>query len=232
VKASPVNEIPATSAVDRAYEVIRARILSGDYAPGSSLRLVPIAKTVGASFIPVREALRRLAAEQFVELTPNKGARVARISVEDMSEIYEVRGVLEVHALRCAYPNLTTVHLDEAEGHLTEMTRLFRADDDLAYHHHRRVHFTLYEQAGSRWLDHVITLLWDNAERYLRQSPRLRPSLDEFAAEHRKILDAIRRGDLESAISLLEDHLQRTRNLLEARYARDAGRKRPSKATA
>ncbi len=98
------EQTEAVSLVDRVLDFVRDRILSGEYEPGARLRLQPLAEESGASLIPVREALRILETERLVETIPNRGARVAGISREDMEDLYRVRVLLETEAVRLSPP--------------------------------------------------------------------------------------------------------------------------------
>lgn len=207
------------SLVDQVYEAIQRRILSGAYPPGSRLHLTKLAQEHGVSFIPVREAMRRLEAERLVEIVNNRGARVASISVFDMQDIYRTRVTLECDAIRRAFPHLTPELLDIVDKALERMTELFHLDDaPAAYRAHRDVHFSLYRASGSKWLLHLIAILWDNAERYLYQSAQLRQSPEDFAAEHVAILQRLRERDIDGAVQALAANLTRTAELLSQAY--------------
>ncbi|MGH3327227.1 MAG: GntR family transcriptional regulator [Streptomycetales bacterium] len=82
-------------AADRAYDSLRSGILTGEFVFGSRLGEAELAETFGVSRTPVREALRRLSSEGLVEVLPNRGARVAQWSEQDLHEIYELRALLE-----------------------------------------------------------------------------------------------------------------------------------------
>jgi DNA-binding GntR family transcriptional regulator len=207
------------SMVERVHVALRERILSGEYAPGSRLILGRLAQEHDVSFIPVREALRRLEGERLVVLEPNRGATVAPVSVADMRDVYETRVVLERHALRSAFPNLDEKRLKRADAELREMARGLsdgREREGLA--HHRAFHFLLYEPGASPWTLHLIDQLWSSAERYLRLAPSLRPSPREFVAEHEAVLRAIRAGEVDDAVDLLDDNLRTTARLLAEQY--------------
>ncbi|MFJ9124078.1 GntR family transcriptional regulator [Streptomyces sp. NPDC102340] len=90
------------SQVERTEELIRAGIHSGAYPPDSRLRERELAEALGVSRVPVREALMRLAAEGLVELEPRRGARVRRLTVRDVKELFDLRLSLEVFAARRA----------------------------------------------------------------------------------------------------------------------------------
>lgn len=204
------------SLVDRVYAALREDILDGVHAPGARLRLNELAEQHGTSFIPVREALRRLESERLVEVEQNRGARVAPLSIDDARDVYETRIVVEAHALRLAFPNLGEADIARSGAAIDAMTGLFAAGRNReAYEQHRIVHFALYEPAGSAWTLHVVRLLWTGAERYVRRSAALRGTPEEFAAEHRAVLDAVRGGDVDAAVARLDEHLHRTQALLE-----------------
>src|SRR5688572_16986824 len=107
VRGSADGAPQGRSSVDRLEDALRERILSGAYPPGSRLILSKVAQEHSVSFIPVREALQRLETERLVSFEPNRGARVAEISIADMRDIYETRVVLEQHAIRTAMPHLS-----------------------------------------------------------------------------------------------------------------------------
>jgi len=207
--------------VERVHAALRESILRGTYKPGSRLILSRLADEHGISFIPVREALQRLEAERMVRIEPNRGATVTEISIEDMTDIYETRLVLEDHAIRQAVAKITPEALAEAEAALEEMRLRFgRGDEPAAYEAHERFHFRLYEAAGSAWTEHLVRFLWSSAERYVRLAAAVRPEPDAFVAEHREILEAVERRDADLAAARLADNLRTTERLLAETYER------------
>jgi DNA-binding GntR family transcriptional regulator len=217
--ASSDGAARAASSVDRVQAAVREKILSGVYPPGSRLILSRLAAEHGVSFIPIREGLQRLESERLVETEPNRGARVAEISIADMRDIYETRVVLEQHAVRTAIPKLTDEDLKTAGGALDRMEERFAADRQAeAYQAHQAFHFALYAPAGSAWTMHVIRLLWASAERYVRLAAAVRPKPEVFVAEHREIFDAVVSGDVEAAVESLIANLRTTEKLLAKNY--------------
>lgn len=206
---------PARSSVEGVYQHTREAILNGTYPPGMPLKLLDLAATNSVSLIPVREAIRLLEAEQLVETIPNKGARVARLSLEDVADAYQTRVVLEVEALRRAYPHLGEDDLAEARRLKDEMMAHFRnGDDSAAFDSHRLLHFMLYKKAGSKWMLQFIETLWDHTERYRRIATPLHADLDEVGEEHGRVLDALERRDKQAALRSLRQHLHHTAELL------------------
>jgi DNA-binding GntR family transcriptional regulator len=196
-----------TSSVELVYQRTRRAILTGDYAPGSALRLQELAARNGVSMIPVREALRMLEAEGFIESIPNRGARVASLSMEDMLDVYRTRIVLELEALRQAVPNITPPILAKARKLNNKIVRQFEQKGHAEYEDHRAFHFALYEPSGSKWLMRLISIVWDHTERYRRiGASRVTPA--SARVEHERILDLIGAGDVPGAVDALRNHLE------------------------
>ena len=208
------------SLVDRALKLTRERILNGEYKPGSRLRLNQLAEESGASLIPVREALRVLEVERLVEMAPNKGARVAPLSIDDMRELYATRILIETKALKMArrIEDDEAIVLNEMLERLSK--NLASGDRNVALRLHREFHFALYALADSRWLTHLIDILWNHSERYQRLSVPLRS--DYGHEEHSRILEALLAGKRGEAARALRTHLEHTARLVENGY-RDSG---------
>lgn len=206
------------SRVDSAYRRLREAIIEGEYPPGSPLRHSELTDAFGVSLIPIREAIRKLEVERLVDSIPNKGARVAPISLDDVSDVYQTRIALETEALRRAWPNLTPETIDGISDVREKMVDRVRRDDETFYHLHRRVHFDIYERSGSAWLVHLIEILWSHTERYRRLAARLDSFVDEGSDLHGKILEAIRLGDRKAAEEALRNDLQRTAGLMFTAY--------------
>src|SRR5690348_976966 len=102
------TEASMTAASDRAVDQLRERILGGEYTPGERLAEVELAEKLGVSRTPVREALRRLAAEGLVDITTNKGARVIDYPRQDLERIFEIRARVEGLSARVAAELATT----------------------------------------------------------------------------------------------------------------------------
>lgn len=206
------------SSVDLVYLRTRQAILSGELEPGVPLRVQDLADRNGVSMIPVREALRKLESEGFVESIPNRGARVAPLSLVDMLDVYRVRIVLEVEALRQAIPYLTPEALERAHELNTRMHECSDLGSTATQTLHHELHFLLYEPSGSRWLLKMIQSVWDHTERYRRtMAPHV--DLDESRMQHRRIIDALVDHDDDGALRALELHLERSRDILAGLYS-------------
>jgi DNA-binding GntR family transcriptional regulator len=194
------------SRVEAVYRDLRDAIIDGDYAPGSHLRLQELAATYGVSLIPVREAIRKLETERLVETFPNRGARVAEISAEDVADSYRARVLLETGTVRLAAANLDEAAIAEARSIMDRMVEAFENGDDAGgFDLHRDLHFFIYEHSESQWLVYVIEILWGHTERYRRTA-----TPDPHGGEHAKMLDALAEGRIEAAVEALRIDLENT----------------------
>jgi len=198
---------------------IRLGITTGRYPLGSRLDQGVLAAERGISTIPVREALRRLEAERLVEISPRRGAFVATISTDEMIEIYKIREALDGLAISEAVPRLTDSDLVRIEVILQELETATAAHDlELTLLLNRQFHGTTYAAAAMPRLTEMISNLTD---RYSIYNKVYIPRHSEHSThEHRAIFEACRERDVDRAVELTHQHLQRARqqmtNALEA----------------
>ena len=134
---------------------VRTEIEEGRLPPGAPLSQVELAARFGLSRIPVREALRHLAAEGYVTYRPNKGANVvSAVSAEDVEEIIEIRECLEARLMDCAVEKLTPDVLDEAAEALKALNRASTAQQ--VHGAHQRFHTLLYRAAERPRMAEII----------------------------------------------------------------------------
>lgn len=193
-------------------DALREAIIHGRLAAGEALRQEQLASHFNVSRIPLREALRGLESEGWIEFLPNRGARVCRLSAAEVAEIYEIRATLECMALRLAYPKHTPATWKEAAAAL----RAARSEAQRARYvqRNREFHFALYRPAQRPHLLRLIESLHNRGERYLRlklEMPVYKRDSDE---EHQRIYRACRSGDVDRAALILADHLQETGSML------------------
>lgn len=193
---------------------LRSAIFDGTLKPGERIGQAWVAERYGTSRIPVREALQLLQAEGLVTLLPHSGARVARLELDELVEIYEIRERLEPFALSRSVPGLTDQQIAELNDYVTRIEGAAAADDlgswvDLD----RRFHLTAMSGAPPRLL-RIIESLWNGTEHYRRTYLVLPERLQIAHLEHRLLLETItsRRG--EDAASVLLVHIRHTRETL------------------
>lgn len=214
---------------DQVKERILEGILSGHYPPDSRIIETQIAREIGTSQAPVREALRGLEGLGFVEITPFRGARVRRPSRRGILEAYAVRSSLETLGARLAVPRMTDADLDELAGYFEAMQAAARHDDGHGVADaDARFHARIVELADNATLERV----WRSLEPYSRTYLTLvAPGADpHWSADlHAPVLAALRRRDADEVVAALERHFQEVGDRM-ARHWPDDGS--PAAATA
>lgn len=216
VEASGVGSTggAATAASVRVADHLRRAILSGEIAPGQWIRQEEVAERLGASRLPVREALRMLEAEGLTEHEPRRGARVPSLTMYEVDVIYRMRERLEPLALSESMPNLDASALAGLADIQDQIERNDDVDEFLALD--RAFHLISYTGCRIDPLTSMVTRLWNSTQYYRRAYVALegRERAWVINAEHRLLLDAIQRGDTADAESHLRGHVRRTRTQL------------------
>jgi DNA-binding GntR family transcriptional regulator len=201
----------APAASERIAAHLRDAILAGEIGPGERIRQEEVAERLGTSRLPVREALRMLEAEGLTEHTANKGARVPALDRHELDVLYQMRERLEPLALTESIPHLSGGEVRELE----HIAGRISADTDLREFLvlDRAFHLGSYAGCGTEHLVASVTRMWNATQPYRRMfmtlgGPDRRWIVD---AEHRLILDAIKRADSVDAERFLAGHIRRTR---------------------
>jgi DNA-binding GntR family transcriptional regulator len=215
VTDSAADQGPVVSniASHRIADALRTAILDGSYLPGERIRQEDIAARSGASRIPVREALRLLQAEGLVTLVANSGAWVAKLSLAECAELYQIRERLEPLLLRVSLPGLDDAALERMAG-LAGVMEEAGGDVDAFLRADREFHLTSYAAAAPGETANIIGKMWNSTQHYRREFTKIasrRAGLDVTHLEHRLLVDCLRRGDPDDAERVLVMHIRRTR---------------------
>lgn len=202
-------------------EQLRQAIVAGDFLPGQALRQDALAKRFGVSRVPLREALSTLEGEGQVVYEPHRGYKVARLSMDDLLEVYRIRELLEAEAARLATERAGDGVVEEMRRAAAEVNAASEAGDLLTMTEaNRKFHFILVQAAQMPRLERLLQVLWDATDTYrfvYYGSPANRAVVRE---EHELIIDAFARRDHESLIAMLDLHRQHAiaslRTVLEA----------------
>jgi DNA-binding GntR family transcriptional regulator len=195
---------------DYAYTRLRDGILSGEFEPGTVLHQATLAKTIGISTTPLREAMRRLMTEGLVELDAHRDARVSALTAEEARDLLEVRRSLDPLAASLAAQRRTKEDIRamrDAAASLHALPNKVSVVDLVA---HRRFHTAIYVASHNDLLISTLDALWDKADRYRRlglQVKRDQPERDIKDREHADLLDAVIRGDSEGAAEVMRQHI-------------------------
>ncbi len=181
-------------------------ILKGELEPGSRIIETRVAKELGVSQAPVREALRDLTTLGVVEMQPYRGARVRQPTKADLVEAMEVRGELEALAARQASERITTEQLDELQALIDEMHHMAELGDPHAHAlNNTNFHATVVRAAGNRTLERLWSMLEPFARTYVTE---MVPGTDLFwlGDRHSTILDSLKDRDPERAAEAMRAH--------------------------
>ena len=205
------------TAQDLVLNSMREAILTAALPPGTRLRQEKLAELFGTSRIPVREALRALEYEGLVTSMPRRGFTVTELDADDIEEVYDLRVLLESHAVRLAVPLITDEDLQILEGLYARMVKAPSGDEQLAAR--EGFYSRLYTITGRPRLVAQISRLRQEIARSLRW-----PTLQHAPEHHERFFEAIKAGDAEGAAALLASHYRRVAILIR-RYLRDASAK-------
>lgn len=202
---------------ESACGVLRKLIVQGGLPAGQPLHQGSLAAQLGISRTPLREALHTLSAEGLITFDANGTAYVVAPSAEALREIYSIREVLESLAGRAAVENITEDELTQAEAILDAMEVVTDpvewASLNAAFHR------VIYDAAGKPQLLELIEILRNRAKLYVALLAADLKNATHAAAEHRAMLDALRRRDADGMEALIRSHLTTTRLKVGANLA-------------
>jgi DNA-binding GntR family transcriptional regulator len=204
----------------RAYELIREKITTLELAPGAPINEQHLAESLDMGLAPVREALKLLAHDELVVITPRHGLYVAAVDLPDLEQISEMRLSLESLSARLAARRATPDELAVLEALRQEQAAVSPADSrrlfDLDHKFHQAIARAAHNKYLARTLEHFFGLsqrLW-----YLAL-PRL-GFLPAAVEKHLGLIEAIKAGDADRAEQIMRDHVQefydRVREILTA----------------
>ncbi|MGA8215116.1 MAG: GntR family transcriptional regulator [Candidatus Sulfotelmatobacter sp.] len=194
-----------------ASEAIRDQILGWRYPPGTRIDQSDLARQLGISLVPLREALRKLAAEGLVQIVPHRGAFVCQVSRDELKDLYGVRIILEGIATRLAVPRLTDECIARLTGLLSKMeheTPKEQCAELLLLN--REFHFTVYRASGRPFLCELIAGLWEKSERYRAFYVHLPGRSLQALKEHKEVLQALRCRQANKAVRAVRNDIRQT----------------------
>jgi GntR family transcriptional regulator of gluconate operon len=202
-------EAPQHAALwEHTVETLRLAILRGDLPPGTQLVEAELAEKLNVSRGPIREALRQLEIEGFVETYPRRGSFVVGVTENDVREIYDVRLLLETHGITLATQHHTPEDIAQLTKLISEMgTRLAeqRLDTlalaDLAFHR------TIMTMAGNKRLLAVWEASAVVVKALLTVAEMVYQDMERAVGNHGRLVDAIERRNAAEAVRLMHDHL-------------------------
>jgi DNA-binding GntR family transcriptional regulator len=196
---------------DFAYALVRDRILTHEYGPGTTLNQASLARELGISTTPLREALRRLASEALVELDAYRDARVTDLSAEEARDLLELRRALDPLAASLAAERRGSTDIHRMRAALAAVTPLPDRPEAAQLVAHRTFHRAIYTASHNELLIATLDGLWDKADRYRLvglQVSRSQAERDAKAHEHRDLLECVVSGDTVGAADVMLRHIR------------------------
>jgi DNA-binding GntR family transcriptional regulator len=200
-----------TSSVDKACQVIREAIRSGQYPGGSWIREVAVAERAAVSRTSVRQALNVLAAEGFVELHPNRGAMVIEWSSENLLQVFDLRVMLEAYGCELAASHASAQDVADLRAEADRFSELVakrnRRHMNAIAESNNRLHRKILDASGNRHLASLLTAVVQVpmvSQTFARYD---QAALERSAAHHQDLVHAIAAGDRELARATMQAHI-------------------------
>ena len=198
-------------------DALRQAIRDGILPPGERLMEIPLAEELGVSRTPIREAIRILEQEGLVVMIPRRGTYVADMSLKDVTEVFELRSILEELAAELAAERITNEEIEALEQHLVEIGNYMNENTlDKVVQADILFHEILYKASRNDRLVEMINNLREQTLRFrtlsMSQTGRLAKTWDE----HRQLVEAISDRDVERARQIARIHMEESEKTLLA----------------
>ena len=194
---------------DVVFQTLRQAILNGKLQPGERLLEIHLARQLGVSRTPVREAIHKLEQENLVVTIPRRGAVVAQITRSDLEDVLEVRSALEELALRKACRNMTDAQLSLLWKAAEEFEECIRREDLIASAQADvRFHQIISEATGNRRLLQMLNNMRGQMYRYRLENLKDKNSYPKLLRQHRLICEALEERSEEKAIDAIRMHIE------------------------
>jgi DNA-binding GntR family transcriptional regulator len=205
-----INKQPLNQQIEMA---LKEEIFSGRLKPGQRVSIEELARQVGTSFTPVRDAVKRLSAIGMMKVFPRKEVRVEQLDAQRLSDLFEIRIALETIAIQSAVKLIPDDELSRAEKLLVEGQRNLQESNDptLLREHDGLVHRLILEHCDNGLLPSMLSGVFDLCMWAHRSVIRIEPDvMDQGVLEHLAILRALRSRRVAHAKRALVDHLKKT----------------------
>jgi len=201
---------------DAVYRQLRNDIIQGTLIPGSKLKIDLLRGEYDVGATPVREALSRLTSSGFVITEGQRGFRVAPVSIEDLTDITEMRITLELKALRKSILTGGDDWESNVVASYYQLSKLEKLDIsknlDQWDERNQAFHSSLISECSSKWLMHFYNILYDQHRRYRNISLSDRGDKRDVHSEHKRIYEAALERDADTACKETESHIRLTAN--------------------
>ncbi|MDN3557975.1 GntR family transcriptional regulator [Halomonas maura] len=219
----PATTPEVRTLAERVFQQLQDAIVRGELAPGSKITEPGLSRSYGISRGPLREAMRRLEAHRLIERVPHVGARVVKLSMQELLELFDVREALESMAARLAAEHMSAEEIDglrevlavhERQSDLRRGEAYYQREGDLDFHY-RIVQGSHNKMLMGMLCDDLYYLVRLYRTQFSASGSRPQRAF----VEHHRIVDAIEAGDAELAELLMRRHVSASRENVVERYA-------------
>jgi DNA-binding GntR family transcriptional regulator len=197
----------------QAYQELKRIILEGQVTPGQKLNEGEMAKALGISRTPIREAINRLEKEGLVEIFPQRGAFVVQFTEKDIHELFLIRENLEGLAARLAAEKISSSSLAKLESCIEGFKEPFQGKDIQRYAREDfKFHQTIVLLSDARRLIQLVSSLHDHIRMFRLTTRGLSGRMKCSLAEHRTIIEALRKKEPEESEIRMRLHIRRVRD--------------------
>ena len=205
------------SLTDEIADMVRDRILKGEYEIGEKIKETQIANELRVSRTPIREAFKLLENEGLIDYIPNRGCFAKGFTKQDVDDIYAVREALEKLAVERSVERITPEELKELEEQWDLMEFYSKKKDEKkVLELNSSFHDIIYAAARSRFMAQVLRSYKEYIEKTRKAVLYNQSYLEAILKEHRKILDAMKAGNKEEAVEAMSYHLEQSQKRAEA----------------
>jgi len=202
------NPLPRRALYQDVADRLRQQIFARELEPGSWIDELTLASAYGISRTPMREALKVLAVEGLVTLKAGRGAYVTEMSRDDVTQVYQLLGLLESDAAARVAACADDAGRAELQALHTQLERQARQRDAF-FATNERFHLALLRLAGNRWAEQMVLDLRKVMKLNRHHSLFKRGRMAESLAEHRALMAAIEQRDADAAAALMRSHFSR-----------------------
>jgi DNA-binding GntR family transcriptional regulator len=204
-----LGELERTNLADGIASLLRQSIMTGELPPGTRLIEMDLARQLGVSRGPLREAMRILETEGLLENNPGRGSSVTQFSEKDIREVYSLRCVLEQEAIQLAASHAQPDDLIKLQSTLDTLFEAAKEGNpskviELDF----KFHTEIWEIADHQLLMQVLQGLTTQIRMFLAVQTHLYDDLPEGISDHEKLLESLKEKDGEGGAKIIKDHLQ------------------------
>lgn len=201
------HDLTAETLPSKIYRILREAIIKGQLQPGERLVQDELAKTLNVSRMPIREAIKQLAAEGYVTVEPHKGAVVKQFTIHELEEIYFLRAKFEPLAAAESLKTMSSQLVNQLRNLNEKMKKTDDTDEyiqlNIQFHH------LLIKDCPWGKLNNIIENLWTG---FPQQTPHLLPNqIATSIIEHDLMVEALANNNIELTCQLLEQHITRAK---------------------